>query len=70
LKARSGAGISFGGDGTLTDIVSGRFVFDASAGEPLMSLLLSVVHIRVDHDRSRLLQVALGISTSRTGGAK
>jgi len=31
--------IVFGGDGTLTDIVSGRFAFDASAGEPLMSLL-------------------------------
>jgi len=51
--------IAFGGDGTLTDIVSGRFAFDASAGEPLMSLLPPVVHLRVDHDRSRLLQATL-----------
>lgn len=51
--------IPFGGDGSLTDIVSGRFVFDASAGEPLMSLLPPVVHIRVDQDRSRLLQATL-----------
>ncbi|HCA26991.1 MAG TPA: AraC family transcriptional regulator [Betaproteobacteria bacterium] len=66
FAGRSSGTIAFGGDGAPTDIVSGRFAFDASAGEPLMSLLPPVVHIRVDHDRSRLLQATLHLIAAET----
>ncbi|MBZ0091794.1 MAG: AraC family transcriptional regulator [Sulfuricellaceae bacterium] len=66
FAGRTSGTIVFGGDGMLTDIVSGRFAFDASAGEPLMSLLPPVLHIRVDHDRSRLLQATLHLIAIET----
>ena len=51
--------IRFGGDGEETGIVSGRFVFDAAAGAPLMDLLPPVLHLRLDAERARLLRAAL-----------
>lgn len=51
--------IRFGGDGEETGIVSGRFVFDAAAGAPLMDMLPPVLHVRLDAERARLLQAAL-----------
>lgn len=66
FAGRTTGTIGFGGDGALTGIVSGRFAFDASAGEPLMSLLPPVVHIRVDHDRARLLQASLRLIAIET----
>lgn len=51
--------IRFGGDGEETGIVSGRFVFDAAAGAPLMDLLPPVLHLRLDEERARLLRAAL-----------
>jgi len=67
FAGRSSGTIAFGGEGAPTDIVSGRFAFDSSAGEPLMSLLPPVVHIRVDRDRSRLLQATLRLIAAETG---
>ncbi|MBI3523435.1 MAG: AraC family transcriptional regulator [Betaproteobacteria bacterium] len=66
FAGRTTGTIGLGGNGTLTDIVSGRFAFDASAGEPLMSLLPPVVHIRVDHHRSRLLHATLQLIAIET----
>ncbi|POZ62960.1 AraC family transcriptional regulator [Chromobacterium alticapitis] len=51
--------IRFGGAGAETGIVSGRFLFDAAAGAPLMALLPPVLHLRLDAERARLLQAAL-----------
>jgi AraC-like DNA-binding protein len=52
--------IRFGGEGDKTDVVSGRFVFDAAAaGAPLMALLPPVLHVPLDAERARLLQAAL-----------
>ncbi|MEN7430880.1 AraC family transcriptional regulator [Chromobacterium sp. TRC.1.1.SA] len=51
--------IRFSGDGEETGIVSGRFVFDAAAGAPLMDLLPPVLHLRLDEEPARLLRAAL-----------
>jgi len=73
FDGRNSGVIDFGGEGVLTAIVSGRFAFDASAGEPLMSLLPPVLHFRVDDERSRLLQATLNLiaieTTERALGA-
>lgn len=66
FAGRTSGTIAFGGDGPATDVVSGRFAFDASAGEPLISLLPPVVRIPVDRDRSRLLQATLRLIAAET----
>ncbi len=62
----AGDTVTVGGDGALTDIVAGRFAFDVSGGEPLMSLLPSVLHIRMDSERARLLQATLQLIAMET----
>ena len=66
FNGRTSGIIEFGGEGALTDIVSGRFAFDASTGEPLTSILPPVIHFRVDHERSRLLQATLNLIAIET----
>ncbi len=70
----AGDTVSVGGDGALTDIVAGRFAFDSSGGEPLLSLLPSVLHIRMDSERARLLQATLQLiaieTTEQSMGAR
>ncbi len=51
--------VAFGGAGALTEIVVGRFAFDATGGEPLTSVLPPVVHISMDSTRAHLLHATL-----------
>lgn len=55
----SGDTVAFGGDGVQTDIVAGRFAFDATGGEPLISVLPPVVHVNMDGARANLLHATL-----------
>lgn len=62
----SGDTVAFGGDGMPTDIVAGRFAFDATGGEPLMSVLPPVVHISMDGTRAHLLHATLQLIKMET----
>lgn len=62
----AGDTVAVGGDGALTEIVAGRFAFDSSGGEPLLPLLPSVLHIRMDSERARLLQATLQLIAMET----
>jgi len=55
----SGDTVAFGGHGIQTDIVTGRFAFDATGGEPLISVLPPVVHVSMDGTRAHLLHATL-----------
>lgn len=68
----SGNSVEWGGGGTVSEILAGRFAFDSSAAEPLTSLLPDVLHLRLNDANSRLLQMTLQLlemETSQAGTA-
>ena len=60
--------IRFGGGGEETAIVSGRFLFDAAGGAPLMDLLPPVLHLHLDDEHARLLQATLQLIARENAG--
>jgi len=55
-----------GGGGALTTVISGWFNFDPIGARPLMDLLPPLLHIRMDQDRTRLLQATLQLLAMET----
>jgi AraC-like DNA-binding protein len=70
LSKITGRTVRHGGDGALTEMISGALSFDAAAAEPLMAVMPSLVHVRLDEARARLLQTTLrliGLETAEDG---
>ena len=55
-----------GGGGALTTVISGWFNFDPIGARPLMDVLPPLLHIRMDQDRTRLLQATLQLLAMET----
>ena len=55
----TGTTVRHGGDGPLTEIVSGALSFDAAAAEPLIALMPPLVHVRLKEAHAQLLQTTL-----------
>ena len=55
-----------GGGGALTTVISGWFNFDPIGARPLMDLLPPLLHIRMDQDRTQLLQATLQLLAMET----
>lgn len=54
------------GNGAVTTLVSGWFQFDPEAARPLMEWLPPLLHIRMDRDRTSLMQAALQLLAMET----
>src|SRR3954465_2270951 len=59
LSRITGTTVRHGGDGSLTEIVSGALSFDAVAAEPLIALMPPLVHVRLEEAHAHLLQTTL-----------
>jgi AraC-like DNA-binding protein len=59
LSRVTGTTVRHGGDGSLTEIVSGALSFDAAAAEPLIALMPPLVHVRLEETHAHLLQTTL-----------
>ncbi len=60
----------YGGNGAVTELVSGRFYFDEDAAEPLLTLLPEISHVRLSSPHDELLQRTLelvGLETKSHG---
>jgi AraC-like DNA-binding protein len=70
LSKITGHTVKHGGEGVLTEMLSGALSFDAAAAEPLMALMPPLVHVRLDEGRTHLLQTTLqliGLETAEDG---
>jgi AraC-like DNA-binding protein len=56
----------YGGDGPVTEVVSGRFTFENSAAAPLLALLPRLLHIRLGDKDSHLLRRTLELMALET----
>ena len=59
LSKVTGTTVRHGGEGSLTEIVSGAFSFDAAAAAPLVTLMPALVHVRLEEAHAHLLQTTL-----------
>jgi AraC-like DNA-binding protein len=59
LSHVTGTTVRHGGDGSLTEIVSGALSFDAAAAEPLIALMPPLVHVPLEEAHAHLLQTTL-----------
>src|SRR5687768_12455189 len=59
LSKITGRTVVHGGDGALTEIISGALSFDAAAAEPLTALMPPIVHIRLEAEQAHLVQTTL-----------
>lgn len=66
IAGRIGQTIGFGGGGTGTTLISGWFEFDEQSARPLFEALPSIMHMRMDCDRSRLLQSVFQLLAQET----
>lgn len=70
LSKITGRTVQHGGDGVLTEMLSGALSFDAAAAEPLMAVMPRLVHVRLDEAGAHLLQTTLqliGLETVEDG---
>ncbi|HEY0234863.1 MAG TPA: AraC family transcriptional regulator [Afipia sp.] len=66
----SGLTHEYGGNGAVTELVSGRFYFDAAAAEPLLSLLPIISLVKLAEARGPLMRATLelvGLETKLDG---
>jgi len=68
VRANIGGVVQIGqpGGGALTTVVSGWFNFDPEGARPLLALLPPLLHIRMDQDRTQLLQATLQLLAMET----
>lgn len=68
VRGNVGGVVKVGGPegGALTSIVSGWFHFDAEGARPLLDLLPPLIHIRMDHERTQVLQATLQLLAMET----
>jgi AraC-like DNA-binding protein len=70
LTKVTGQTVQHGGDGPLTELISGALSFDAAAAEPLVALMPNFVHVRLEQAHAHLLQSTLqliGLEASTEG---
>jgi len=70
LSKITGRTVVHGGDGVLTELISGALSFDAAAAEPLTALMPPIVHVRLDEEQAHLVQTTLqlmGLETAQEG---
>ncbi len=61
LTRVTGTTVLHGGDGSLTEIVSGALGFDAAAAEPLLGLMPPLVHVPLAASHAQMLQSTLDL---------
>ncbi|MGL4285759.1 MAG: AraC family transcriptional regulator [Phreatobacter sp.] len=66
VRQNVGGVVPIGGGGAGTTIISGWFVFDPQGARPLFDLLPPLLHIRMDQERTELLQAALRLLAMET----
>lgn len=66
VRDNVGGIVPLGGGGAATTIICGWFIFDAYGSRPLLELLPPLLHIRMDQDRTQLLQATLQLLAMET----
>jgi len=66
VRDRIGGVIELGGGGVPATVITGWFVFDTVAARPLMNLVPALVHVRMDQQRTQLLQATLQLFAMET----
>lgn len=66
VRANIGGVVSIGGGGATSTLISGWFNFDPHGARPLLDLLPTLLHIRMDQERTNLLQAALQLLSMET----
>lgn len=66
VRANIGGVVPLGGGGAGTTVISGWFTFDPYGARPLLDLLPPLLHIRMDQDRTHLLQATLQLLAMET----
>lgn len=66
VRANIGGVVPIGGGGAGTTVISGWFNFDPYGAGPLLDLLPALLHIRMNQDRTHLLQAALQLLAMET----
>lgn len=66
VRDNVGGIVPLGGGGAATTIVCGWFIFDPYGSRPLLDLLPPLLHIRMDQDRTQLLQATLQLLAMET----
>jgi AraC-like DNA-binding protein len=61
-----GGAVEIGGDGAPATVITGWFVFDAQSAKPLMDLIPPLLHVRMDQERTELLQSTLQLFARET----
>lgn len=59
--------VTFGGDGAVTDIVGGCFLFDDTGAEPLLAMLPPVIRVGMDSVHAQALHLTLQLIALETG---
>jgi len=68
LTRITGRTVQHGGEGPLTELISGALSFDATAAEPLIALMPNLVLVRLDEAHSHLLQATLQLIGMEAAG--
>lgn len=66
IRGRIGSPIHVGSDGAGTTVISGWFQFDVQGAQPLLALLPPLIHIRMQHERTKMLEAALQLLAMET----
>lgn len=66
VKENIGGVVELGGAGARTTIINGWFAFDRLSARPLIDALPPVLHVRMDQDRTHLLQSTLQLFAMET----
>ncbi|HEY9066602.1 MAG TPA: AraC family transcriptional regulator [Burkholderiaceae bacterium] len=66
VRANLGGSVVLGGSGVASTVISGWFTFDALGAAPLLELLPPLLHIRMEHQRTQLLQASLQLLAMET----
>ncbi|MDQ2779440.1 MAG: AraC family transcriptional regulator [Pseudomonadota bacterium] len=66
VRSNVGGVVSIGGGGASATVISGWFTFDPDGARPLLDLLPALLHIRMEQDRTQLLQASLQLLALET----
>ena len=66
VRENIGGVVELGGGGAQTTVISGWFLFDPHGARPLLDMLPPLLHIRMDQDRTHLLQSTLQLLAVET----
>jgi AraC-like DNA-binding protein len=69
VQMPGGQGFEHGGNGAPTELISGRFSFDAVAAEPLISRFPPLVHVQLDTEQEGLVRGTLSLIGAETRGS-